>query len=74
MKIFKNFNRAIKKFYSYPQLQPNLTNNTWLYGGSKGVLTQTIMKGRNGIMPPHGEFLGKDKVHLLTAYVYSLRQ
>jgi len=52
---------------------PNLTNNTWLYGGSKGAITKTIMNGRNGQMPPHGEFLGKDKVHLLTAYVYSLR-
>jgi cytochrome c oxidase cbb3-type subunit 3 len=53
---------------------PNLTNNTWLYGGSKGVITKTIMNGRNGKMPAHGEFLGKDKIHLLTAYIYSLRQ
>lgn len=51
---------------------PNLTDNTWLYGGSAGVIRQTIQNGRNGQMPAHGEFLGKDKVHLLTAYVYSL--
>jgi len=28
--------------------------------------------GRNGVMPPHRDFLGEDKVHLLAAYVYSL--
>ena len=51
---------------------PNLTDNVWLYGGSKVRVMETIAKGRNGQMPPHGEFLGKEKVHLLAAYVYSL--
>ena len=51
---------------------PNLTDNTWLYGASEGVVKQSIRNGRNGQMPAHGEFLGADKVHLLTAYVYSL--
>jgi len=51
---------------------PNLTDNIWLYGGSKARVEETIANGRNGIMPPHGDFLGKDKVHLLAAYVYSL--
>jgi cytochrome c oxidase cbb3-type subunit 3 len=50
----------------------NLTDNTWLYGGSPGAIKQTIVKGRNGIMPAQTELLGDDKVHLLTAYVYSL--
>jgi cytochrome c oxidase cbb3-type subunit 3 len=53
---------------------PNLTDNTWLYGGSPGAIKQTIVKGRNGIMPAQSELLGEDKVHLLTAYVYSLSQ
>ena len=52
---------------------PNLTDNTWLYGGSAGVIEQTIAKGRSGVMPAHGDFLGNDKVHLLSAYIYSLR-
>ncbi|MDH5599964.1 MAG: cytochrome-c oxidase, cbb3-type subunit III [Gammaproteobacteria bacterium] len=52
---------------------PNLTDNVWLYGGSAGVITQTIAKGRTGVMPAHGDFLGADKVHLLSAYIYSLR-
>jgi len=51
---------------------PNLTNNTWLYGGSSGQILQTISAGRNGIMPAHNELLSDEKIHLLTAYVYGL--
>ena len=51
---------------------PNLTDDTWLYGGSPGVIRQSIAQGRNGRMPAHRNFLGEDKVHLLAAYVYSL--
>jgi cytochrome c oxidase cbb3-type subunit 3 len=51
---------------------PNLTDNIWLYGGSEKSVTETLVKGRNGQMPAHKEFLGEDKVHLLAAYVYSL--
>jgi len=51
---------------------PNLTDNVWLYGGTKGRVMETIAKGRTGKMPAHREFLGEEKVHLLAAYVYSL--
>lgn len=51
---------------------PNLTDNVWLYGGSPGVIKQTITNGRNGHMPAHRQFLGEDKVHVLAAYIYSL--
>ncbi len=51
---------------------PNLTDNIWLYGGSKNTIMETIEKGRTGRMPAHAEFLGAAKVHLLAAYVYSL--
>ena len=51
---------------------PNLTDNIWLYGGSKKTIMETIEKGRAGRMPAHAEFLGEAKVHLLAAYVYSL--
>jgi len=51
---------------------PNLTDNIWLYGGSKKTVMETIEKGRAGRMPAHAEFLGKAKVHLLAAYVFSL--
>jgi cytochrome c oxidase cbb3-type subunit III len=51
---------------------PDLTNRTWLYGGSQKTVMETIAKGRQGHMPPHGDFLGEAKVHLLAAYVYHL--
>ncbi|MBU0501076.1 MAG: cytochrome-c oxidase, cbb3-type subunit III [Gammaproteobacteria bacterium] len=51
---------------------PNLTDNIWLYGASEGVIKKTITGGRNGLMPAHQGLLGEDKIHLLTAYVYSL--
>jgi len=53
---------------------PNLTDNIWLYGGSQKRVLESISMGRNGIMPPHEEFLGEAKAHLLAAYVYSLSQ
>ncbi|MEE9342744.1 MAG: cytochrome-c oxidase, cbb3-type subunit III [Gammaproteobacteria bacterium] len=53
---------------------PDLTDNTWLYGGSPGVIRKTIAEGRTGIMPPHRDFLGEDKVHLIATYIYSLSQ
>ena len=53
---------------------PNLTDGTWLYGGSAGAIKQTITKGRNGVMPAHKDLLGDEKVHLLAAYVVSLSQ
>ncbi|MGL5030587.1 MAG: cytochrome-c oxidase, cbb3-type subunit III [Aeromonas sp.] len=51
---------------------PDLTNNIWLYGGSREGVVQTITYGRHGVMPAWKEMLGEDKVHLLSAYVYSL--
>ncbi|EDM65121.1 cytochrome c oxidase, diheme subunit, membrane-bound [Moritella sp. PE36] len=51
---------------------PNLTDKTWLYGGSRKAIEQTISYGRNGVMPAWGDILGEDKVMLLSGYVYSL--
>ena len=51
---------------------PNLTDKTWLYGGSADTIMETIRKGRTNAMPPFKEFLGDAKVHLLAAYVWSL--
>jgi len=51
---------------------PNLTDGVWLYGGSPRAIETTLRQGRNGLMPAHEEFLGPAKVHLLSAYVYSL--
>ncbi len=52
----------------------NLSDKIWLYGGSAGVIKNTIMHGQKGIMPAQQDFLGDDKIHLLTTYVYSLSQ
>ena len=49
-------------------------DDSWLYGGSQTRIAESIARGRNGIMPAQGEFLGEAKIHLLTAYVYSLSQ
>jgi cytochrome c oxidase cbb3-type subunit 3 len=51
---------------------PNLTDKTWLYGGSADTIMETIRKGRDNTMPAWGDFLGEQKVHLLSAYVWSL--
>jgi len=53
---------------------PNLTDKTWLYGSSEATITETINNGRQNKMPAWKEFLGDAKIHLLTAYVYSLSQ
>lgn len=51
---------------------PNLTDNIWLYGGSKRAVTETLTNGRNGVMPSFDKTLGKDKIHVVATYVYSL--
>lgn len=51
---------------------PNLTDGVWLYGGSRGAIRHAIVQGRNGVMPGFADFLGEDRLHVLTAYVYSL--
>jgi len=53
---------------------PNLTDKIWLYGSSEATITETIINGRQNKMPAFKAFLGDDKVHLLTGYVYSLSQ
>ena len=51
---------------------PNLTDNIWLYGGSKRAVTETLTYGRNGVMPAFNKTLGDDKIHVVSAYIYSL--
>ena len=52
---------------------PNLTDTDWLYGGSPETIVQTIMNGRNGVMPPFAAVIGGDQgVEDVTEYVLSL--
>jgi cytochrome c oxidase cbb3-type subunit 3 len=53
---------------------PDLTDDAWLYGSSPRLVKHSIRNGRSGNMPAHGELIGEDRIHLLTAYVYSLSQ
>ncbi len=60
--------------HNLPFGAPNLTDNVWLYGGSQRAVEETLNHGRAGVMPAWKDILGEDKIHLLTAYVYSLSQ
>lgn len=51
---------------------PNLTDNIWLYGGSREQIRHTIRSGRSNEMPPQKNKLREDKIKLVAAYVYSL--
>ena len=53
---------------------PNLTDKTWLYGAGEAAIIEGVTRGRNNQMPAHKELLSPAKIHLLTAYVYSLSQ
>ena len=48
---------------------PNLTDNVWLYGGSKEALTHTMTNGRNGIMPAFEKRLDDTQIKLLVAWL-----
>ncbi len=56
-----------------PQLgAPDLTDAIWVHGSGEAAILEAIVKGRSGQMPANKEFLAPAKIHLLTAYVYSL--
>ena len=51
---------------------PDLTNDIWLYGGSKQRIEHIIKNGRNAQMPAFADRLGEARVHILAGYVRSL--
>ncbi|GHA41753.1 cytochrome-c oxidase, cbb3-type subunit III [Photobacterium aphoticum] len=51
---------------------PDLTDNTWLYGGSRRAVEDTIIHGRQGVMPAWKDILGEEKIQVISAYVWSL--
>ena len=51
---------------------PNLTDDTWLYGGSINSVKHAISNGLNNQMPAFGQLLGEGKAHVLAAYIWSL--
>ncbi|NLY63664.1 MAG: cytochrome-c oxidase, cbb3-type subunit III [Alcaligenaceae bacterium] len=51
---------------------PNLTDNIWLGSSSRDVIVNTILNGREGIMPAQKNLLSADQIRMLAAYVWSL--
>ena len=51
-------------------MAPNLTDNTWLWGGREKDIIATITGGRHNQMPAWDGFLSEEKLHLLTAFVW----
>jgi cytochrome c oxidase cbb3-type subunit 3 len=51
---------------------PNLTDDTWLYGGSYDDIRKAIRNGRNGQMPAHKDLLSDAEIRLVAGYVYGL--
>ncbi len=51
---------------------PNLTDDIWLYEGTRKGITQSIYQGRANRMPPQNTLLQEEKIHILAAYVYNL--
>ncbi|HUH60459.1 MAG TPA: cytochrome-c oxidase, cbb3-type subunit III [Candidimonas sp.] len=49
---------------------PNLTDNVWLYGSSEASITETILNGRQNVMPAQGGILTEDQIRMLTAWVW----
>ncbi|HVI59107.1 MAG TPA: cytochrome-c oxidase, cbb3-type subunit III [Luteimonas sp.] len=51
---------------------PDLTDDYWLYGDSTAQLSETIARGRHGVMPAWRDMLGETRSRLVAAYVWSL--
>lgn len=51
---------------------PDLTDQSFLYGGDEATLRATVANGRQGQMPAFNGLLGPDRVRLMAAYVLSL--
>lgn len=51
---------------------PNLTDDVWLFGSSQASIVETILKGRENIMPAQEGVLTEDQIRMLTAWVWGL--
>jgi cytochrome c oxidase cbb3-type subunit 3 len=52
---------------------PNLTDKDWLHGGTPDKIKETIVKGRNGVMPPMAAAVGTpEDIRNVSHYVLSL--
>lgn len=51
---------------------PNLTDNIWLYDGSREQIAHAVRNGLANAMPAQEDLIRDEKIHVLTAYVYYL--
>jgi len=51
---------------------PNLTDDTWIYGGSDATVFETISYGRKGGMPSWKNELSKDDIWKVIAFIRSI--
>lgn len=51
---------------------PDLTANVWMYGSSEAAIVETILNGRENIMPAQKGVLSEDQIRMLTAWVWGL--
>lgn len=51
---------------------PNLTDNDWLYGGTPEKILETLVLGRQGVMPALGSILGEQGVAEVAEYVLQI--
>jgi cytochrome c oxidase cbb3-type subunit 3 len=51
---------------------PNLTDNEWLYGGSRDEIREQIWNAHSGVMPTWGGRLSPATIKALSVYVHSL--
>src|SRR5436190_2173852 len=50
---------------------PDLTDDSWLYGGGLEDIAYTIRRGRSGVMPAFRNRLGEENASLVAAWVYA---
>lgn len=51
---------------------PDLTNDIWLYRGTREAVMEALRNGRNGNMPAFKDQLSEERIEILAAYVLSL--
>lgn len=51
---------------------PNLSDKTWLYGGTEKSIVETIKNGRQGHMPSHKQILTADQIRVVASYVWQM--
>jgi cytochrome c oxidase cbb3-type subunit 3 len=56
------------------QSGPDLTDGTWIYGGSDADVFETVSNGRKGGMPSWRSELKADDIWKVIAYVRSLKK